>query len=98
MERKTYGKARIALIEEYANAYESLDDKKAVELTNKKIVLYNQFGSLEKKYFDKMTKIIGGKQAAKFIQLEDYLENNIRLAVQDEIPFIDQLDKTKIKP
>ena len=96
-ERKTYGKARIKLIEAYANSYDSISDKKATELMNKKIALYNQFGSLQKKYFDKMTLVIGAKQAAKFSQLEDYLENNIRLAIQDEIPFIDQLDKEKVK-
>ena len=96
-ERKTYGKARIALIEAYANVYDSLGDKKAIELMNKKIALYNSFNSLQKKYLDKMVPIIGGRGAAKFIQLEDYLENNIRLAIQDEIPFIDELEKTKVK-
>ena len=50
---------------------------------------------LQKKYFDKMSKTIGGKQAAKFFQLEDYLENNIRLGIQESIPFIEQLDNTK---
>jgi Spy/CpxP family protein refolding chaperone len=96
-ERKTYGKARISLIETYANAYETLSDKKATELMTKKLALNNQFGQLQKKYFDKMSKIIGARQAAKFSQLEDYLENNIRLAIQESIPFIDELDKTKTK-
>jgi len=34
-------------------------------------------------------------QASKFIQLEDYIENCIRLSIQEEIPFIGELDKTK---
>ncbi len=95
-ERKKYGKARIALIEQYANAYETLTDAKAIELMNKKISLYNSFGQLQQKYFSKTSAILGGKEAAKFFQLEDYLENNIRLAIQDEIPFVGELDKTKV--
>ena len=94
-ERKAYGRQRIALIEQYANEYDSLNDQKAILLMNKKIALYNSFGTLQKKYFERMTKVIGGKQSARFFQLEDYLENSIRLSIQDEIPFIDQLQKTK---
>jgi hypothetical protein len=33
----------------------------------------------------------------KFFQLEDYLENIIRLGIQDSIPFIGELDASKIK-
>lgn len=95
-ERKAYGKARIALIDDYANVYDALTDEKAVELVNKKNALYNDFGKIQKKYFGKMTKIIGGKQAAKFIQLEDYLENSLRLSIQEEIPFIQEIEKSKV--
>jgi hypothetical protein len=40
--------------------------------------------------------VIGGLQAAKFIQLEDYIENCIRLSIQEEIPFVGELDKSKV--
>lgn len=94
-ERKAYGRSRIALIEEYANSYAGLTDETATSLMNKKMTLNSDFGKLQKKYFDKFRKVIGGKQAAKFFQLEDYIENNIRLAIQEEIPFIGELDQTK---
>jgi len=96
-DRKTLGRQRIALIEDYANHYATLDDKKASELMSKKIGLNDSYNKLQKKYFGSMTKIIGGIQASKFFQLEDYLENNVKLMIQENIPFIDEIDKTKLK-
>jgi hypothetical protein len=96
-ERKALGRERIKLIEAYANAYETITDAKAAELMNKKLVWVGKYSAMQKKYYDSMAKIIGGIQASKFFQLEDYIENNIRLAIQEAIPFIDELDRTKIK-
>jgi hypothetical protein len=96
-DRKALGRERISLIESYANDYASLDDKKAVDLMNRKLKWTGDYAKFQKKYFDQMVKQIGGLQASKFFQLEDYLENNIRLFIQDQIPFIDELDKTKLR-
>jgi hypothetical protein len=97
-ERKGLGREKIAIIDEYVKNYETLDDKKAAELMTRKLKLGESYGKMQKKYFDAMSKIIGGKNAAKFFQLEDYLENIIRLGIQESIPFIDELDASKIKP
>lgn len=96
-DRKSLGKERIALIEDYANNYATLDDKKASDLMSKKMKSNESFSKLQKKYFGSMSKQIGGLQASKFFQLEDYLDNNIKLMIQENIPFIDELDKTKLK-
>ncbi len=100
-ERKALGRERIALIEAYAKDYASLDDKKASDLMNRKMKWLGDYAKFQKKYYDLVAKQIGGLQASKFMQLEDYLENNIRLYIQDQIPyqipFIDELDKTKIQ-
>jgi hypothetical protein len=96
-DRKALGKERIALIDAYAAVYTTLDDNKASELMNRKMKWLGDYAKLQKKYYDSMSKIIGGLQATKFFQLEDYLENNIRLFIQENIPFIDELDKTKVK-
>jgi len=88
-ERRALGREKVALIEEYAKAYETLDDKKASELMNRKLKITDSYTKMQKKQF-------GGREAAKFFQLEDYLENIIRLGIQESIPFIDELDKTKL--
>lgn len=94
-DRKAYGKNRIALIEKYAKAYESLDDKQAADLMSQKMALASDYNKMQKKYFGKMSKIIGAKQAAKLFQFEDYIENAIRVTIQEEIPFIDELEMKK---
>lgn len=96
-DRKLLGKERIALIEAYANDYATMDDKKASDLMNRKMKWLGDYSKMQKKHYDIMSKQIGGLQASKLFQLEDYLENNIRLAIQESIPFIDELDKTKLK-
>jgi hypothetical protein len=90
-ERAALGRERIALIEDYANSYATMDDAKANELAKRKLAWLNNFTKLQKKYYSLMAKSIGGKDAAKFMQLEDYIENQIRLSVQESIPFIDEI-------
>lgn len=94
--RRAIGKSKVGLIEEYAAAYDKLDDKKAAELMTKKLKIGEDWNKMQKKYYDAFAKVVGGRQAAKFFQLEDYLENIIRLATQESIPFIDELDKSKL--
>jgi hypothetical protein len=53
------------------------------------------YSKMQGKYYKKMSKLVGGLNASRFFQLEDYLENNIRLAIQESIPFIGELDKTR---
>ena len=94
-ERKALGRVRIKLIEDYANAYETIDDKKSSALMERKLKWLSDYTLLQRKYYGTVSKIIGGKQASKFFQIEDYIENNLRLAIQESIPFIEELDKTK---
>jgi hypothetical protein len=95
--RTELGRERIALIEAYANAYLTMDDKVAADLAGKKYKWMSSYGKMQKKYYNSFAKVVGATQAGKLMQLEDYIENNIRLAIQESIPFIDELDKTKLK-
>ena len=94
--RKKLGQERIKLIEAYATNYEKLDNKKATELMTKKLAWADKYTKFQQSYFTKFSAIIGGLEASKFIQLEDYIENSIRLAIQEDIPFIGELDRTKV--
>ena len=94
-ERKKLGHERVKLIEDYATKYEKLDNKTATDLTTRKLAWVTKYTAFQQKYLTKFTAVIGGLQASKFIQLEDYIENCIRLMIQEEIPFIGQLDKSK---
>jgi hypothetical protein len=94
--RKKLGRDRIDLISQYADNYATLDDKKATDLMTKKMNWRDSYGKFQKNYFGKFSSVIGGLQASKLMQLEDYLENIIQLSIQDQIPFVGELDKTKL--
>ena len=93
--RKKLGQERIKIIEEYATNYDKLDSKKASDLVTKKFAWADKYTKFQQSNFTKFSAVIGGLQAAKFFQLEDYIENCIRLTIQEEIPFIGELEKTK---
>ena len=95
--RKAIGKNKVQLIADYANSYATLDDKKAGELMKRKADLTDEFTKLQRKFYPQFSKVIGGVQTAKFFQLEDYINNIITLGIQNNIPFIDEIDKTKIQ-
>lgn len=48
-------------------------------------------------YYEKAKKAVGALNAAKFIQLEIYLQTEIRSSIQNAIPFVGELDMTKVK-
>lgn len=96
VERKALGQKKIQLLNDYANNYATLDDAKAAELTEANLKNNEDLDKLLLKTYNKAKKEIGARNAAKFVQLEQYLQVSIRSEIQDSIPFIDEIDKTKI--
>ena len=92
VERKELGKRRISLLNEYAKSYDNLDDEKITALAKSS----NKQGSLDEalryKYFNKLKKEVGAKQAAQFYQIEGYFLSAVRMSILESIPFIGELD------
>ena len=91
-ERKVLGKRRLALLNEYAKSYDNLDDEKIEALaksSNKQVKLDED---LRFKYYTKLKKEAGVKQAAQFYQLEGYFNAAVRMSILESIPFIGELD------
>lgn len=86
---------RIGIINEYLKDYNSLTSEQASALMNRAFANDHSFNELEKSYFPKFVAAAGTRNAAKFYQLENYLKLIVRLKVQDDIPFIGELDKEK---
>lgn len=93
--RRELSRERLVILHDYANAYNQLDDKTALSLAERTISNDMAYDKFHKRYLKKFTKIIGGRNAAKFFQLEGYFQNAIRSSILDEIPFIDELEKSK---
>lgn len=94
-ERKTLGQKKNQIINDYAINYDKITDEKADELAKNNLKNNVDLEKLLSKTYGKAKKAIGPINAAKFIQLEQYFQTTIRAAVQDDIPFIGELDKTK---
>jgi hypothetical protein len=94
-ERKTLGRERIAILSDYAQHYSTLDDVKAADLGKRAIDNNIALEKLNQKYFPKFTTAVGALKAAKYMQLELYMQTAVKSELQDQIPFIDELNKTK---
>jgi hypothetical protein len=94
-ERKSLGQNKIKLISDYAQKYETLTDQDADALAKASLKNNMDYEKLYSKYYDKFKKSVGAINAAKFIQLESYLQTEIRSAIQNNIPFIGEIDRTK---
>ena len=97
VKRKAIGRKKIALLEQYAQSYTNLDNAKALQLSKSSINANIEYENLMGLYLQKFGAVIGGKEASKLIQMETYLQTVVRLAIQDHIPFIGEMDKEKIK-
>jgi len=87
--------ARIALIKDYAVNFDKLTDAKASELINKVLDNDMAISKLQKEYYAKLSKAVSPLRASQYLQVEYYLLSNVKAMIQDQIPFIGQLEKTK---
>jgi hypothetical protein len=94
-ERKDLGRKRLLLINEYAENYMNLTNEKADQLAKDVLTNNVQYEKLHQKYYSKFKKATSPLKAAQFLQLETFLQNEIRSAVQEEIPFIGNLGKLR---
>jgi hypothetical protein len=95
MERKKLGQDFITILQDYADNYDKLDDKRADELVMRTSANNVAFENLYSKYYKKMKPVVGALKASQFFQLEAYLRSAIKTTILDEIPFIGEIDRTK---
>jgi hypothetical protein len=90
--RKELGKRRIALLNNYAANYLTLDDASTSKIIKEMISLGAANDKLMATYFKKIEKASGAKSAAQFYQLEAYLLSAVRASILENIPFIGELE------
>lgn len=97
LERKKLGQEKIQLINQYANDYAVLTDAKADAIAKGILKNNTAYDKLYASYYEKAKKAIGALNATKFIQLEVYLQTEIRSSLQNAIPFVGEIDMSKVK-
>lgn len=86
--RKELGKRRLALLEKYAESYDSLDDATTDEILKEMMGLQTSTDKLIGSYAKKIKKSVNVKTAAQFYQIEGYVLSKVRAKVLESIPVI----------
>lgn len=92
-QRSKLSMERLRILKEYAMSYETLTDSQINDLMKRKLKNDADFTSLQKSYYKKFAKAAGTKNAAKFIQLETYLQIVVRKETMDAFPYIGEYDR-----
>jgi hypothetical protein len=93
--REKLALARIKLIDEYVEKADDITAAQADKTANAALANSVSLSNLNLEYYKKMKLAVGAIKAAKFMQLETYLQNAWRGFVQENVPLIKDLDKTQ---
>lgn len=91
--RKELGKTRIALITEYSEIWEGMSDEQAENWMKKVLNLSAKREKLMTTYYGKIKKATSAKVATQFYQVEGFILTQIRSAIYETIPFVDEQNK-----
>ncbi|GMQ29470.1 hypothetical protein Aconfl_21130 [Algoriphagus confluentis] len=89
-ERRGLSRERIKIINDYMNQYSNIGEAEADNLAVRTLKNDQELAKLHLKYYKKFKKGVSALDATKFLQLDTYIHNTIRNAVQQELPFIDE--------
>ena len=92
-ERLALGSQRIEMVDQYMKIIKDITMEQASQMVDKGISLELKFKSLQKKYFQEMSKKVGPVKAAQFYQFENYINNVINLSIQENIPFVGDMEQ-----
>jgi transcription termination factor NusB len=92
VERKLLGQKRLQLLENYANNYGVMGDEQTDQLMKAIMTQKKSLDKLIDKYYKKIKKSSGSKEAAQFYQIENYILSAIRLEILSNIPFFDEFE------
>jgi hypothetical protein len=88
VERKVISKERMLIIKEYIEEFTHIGNEEADILATRSLKNDGKLNKLYTSYYGKFKKATSAMDAAKFLQIEFYITNTIRNAIQQELPFI----------
>ncbi|WP_209331218.1 hypothetical protein [Lunatimonas salinarum] len=91
--RQLLARERILLINEYLVHYDAIDNEKADFLSKALLKNTAARNKLHTQYYKKFKKVVAPREAAKFLQLDNYIHSTLRTLVLQELPFIDEFQE-----
>jgi Spy/CpxP family protein refolding chaperone len=76
----------MAMINDFASKYDTLTDAQAAEMLKERLALDRKRVDLKVKYTERIAKVLPGKKALRFAQLESRIDNLMRRNLYSIIP------------
>jgi hypothetical protein len=87
-ELQTVNNDRLAIIQDLAEHFDTLDDAKAKALLDRQVAYEEKKLAVAKKYKDEMLKVLPPKTVARWLQVESRLGKLVELAIASDIPLV----------
>lgn len=85
---KEHWEARLKLLDDYADAKETLTDKQATSFMKRLFELEREDTAIREEYAEKMTEVLPPTVAARWAQIERRLVKMMELQVANEVPVV----------
>jgi hypothetical protein len=89
-EQTKLGDEKLALIQDYAHEFLTMNDQKADQLANQALKLEDQRLALRRKYYDLMKKVLPTTLVVRFFQLENQIDLIVDLQIASNLPIIEE--------
>lgn len=86
--RKTLVDERLAIIKDYAQNYQAMNDAKAIELTQRGLALEEKAEAAKKGFLAELQKVLPGKTVARFYQVHRRIDMLVDLTLAQEVPLV----------
>jgi hypothetical protein len=96
-ERRKIGRDRIMILNDYGDNYLKMTNAKADELISRIFKNEEALNKLQQQYYNRFKTTLNAIQAAKFLQIESYLNSTLKSWLQGGLPVIGHLDSLKVK-
>jgi Spy/CpxP family protein refolding chaperone len=87
-DQQVIGDERVQLIKDYAQHYDTFDDAKAKNMTQRLLNIEAKLANLRQESWPKFEKVLGARRAAKFFQVDNRLTLLVNLQLTSEIPLL----------
>lgn len=78
----------VALIEDYANNFNTMTDEKAGELLNEFLSIEEDTLALKHKYIPRFEKVLSKRKVVRYYQIEEKIKSIINYELVDQIPLV----------
>lgn len=87
-ERRAIAKERLKLINDYLEKFETINEEELDAMVKRRLKADASMSKLHSKYYTQFKKATSATTAAKFLQLDDYIQTTLFLALLDGLPFL----------